>query len=91
MGFLGNETLADDFMEVLPKEANPFDLMEFIQTKEFLFFCVVGLVILVSLLVMCVVCVSNAKRKGVGSPVGYNRAATQVEYLIFQKWVGDFK
>jgi len=64
----------DDIVEV--KMEVPFDFMTFIHTKEFLFFCLVGIVILTSLIVMCVACIASSSKK-TRSP-GYNRAATQV-------------
>ena len=69
-----NETF-EDVVEVKMEAA--FNFMEFIHTKEFIFFCVVGFVILSSLIVMCVVCIASTSKKIRRSP-GYNRAATQV-------------
>lgn len=94
----------NDYEEVTvvqtPTETNIWDFHTFIYTQEFLFLSGIGVVVLMSLVVMCAACIASSKKKP-RRPPGYDRAATQVQkiakvlknrighlfmYLYFRKW-----
>lgn len=60
-----------------PTETALWDFQTFIHTQEFLFFAGIGVVVLMSLVVMCAACIASGKKKP-RRPPGYDRAATNV-------------